>query len=88
MWSNTNFKGGRYGSFDPGDIDYGQPYKEGDIITVCLDLIQNEISYGRNETQFGEVPGYVIKKTEYRFAIAFYQQNTIVEIVSFEYRHN
>ena len=62
----------------PGDIEYGEPYKNGDIITICLDLKQNKISFGQNETNFGIVPEVVFESKPYRLAMAMYQINTIV----------
>ena len=76
------------GYFYGHGFDYGQNYSEGDVITVCLDLKQNKISYGRNETQFKAVPGHhITKERDYRLAISVNDKNTIIEIVSLNIEH-
>ena len=77
--------------FDPGRIKYAEQYLEGDIITICLDLKQYQISFGRNDIDYGAVPVVdgLKREKDYRFAVAFYGSNVpnVVEILSLDERY-
>ena len=88
FWSSRKYSQ-QQGLFHPGSTYYGQTYKEGDIITICLDLKQNKISYGNNKTQFDAIHVDLLKKHELRLVIAFHdsQKCTIIDIVSLDIEH-
>ena len=70
--------------FHPGGIVYGQNYNEGDTINMCLDLKNNELTYGRNKIDYGVAPIESFVNKEYRLAIAVIgtQAPNAVEIIS------
>ena len=69
-----------------GAKDYGDPYDEGDIIDIWLDLRDDkrELSYAKNDKTYGKA--YDVKEsTEYRLCVTVYGKKCKIELLSFEF---